>query len=155
MTLGATVVFLMGLGGCGDPGLPTPGIALVTATAGTTSLVSQTCDPAATLEMSSGPDLWSDPEVRVKLDEADTSQDINLSALAQSGRFLVGDQGVVDRISGPFAVRLYSAGGAPVGAVVFDGAPTPGHGLVVLRNGDSDASVVDAADVERLNRPAC
>ncbi|GIG21315.1 hypothetical protein Cch01nite_20390 [Cellulomonas chitinilytica] len=143
------------LGGCADPGLPTPGIALVTAADGTTSVVSLTCEPASTFELSLGTDLWSEPDVEVELDAPGSRQEISLPAIADSGTVVAGDQQVVDEMSGPFAVRLYGDGGAPVGAVVFDGTPEAGHGSVVLNNGDSEPSEVEAADVARLNQPAC
>jgi hypothetical protein len=143
------------LGGCGDPGLPTPGIALVTDADRTTSVVGLTCEPASTLELSLGSNLWSKPDVKVELDTPGSSQDISLSAIADTGAFLIGDQQVVDEMSGPFAVRLYDDGGAPVGAVVFDDVPDAGRGFVVLHNGDSEPTEVDAADVARLNEPAC
>ena len=142
--------------GCGDPGLPSPGVALVSGSDGARSIQAETCGPPDGIKFSPGNDLWGDSTITLKFSDRGTaSHTVDLPDAALSGSFVQGDQADLDALRAPFSVRLTDEGGSTWAVVNFSEYPAEGTAALVVTNGDSAPTVVDIADVDRLLKPDC
>ena|SRR5689334_11186828 len=151
----STVGFSL-VAGCGDPGLPSSGVALVSGFDGARSVRAETCGPPARIEFSPGVDPWADPTITLRFsDVATTSHTVDLRDAAASGTFVYGDQDELDDLGAPFSVRLSAEDGTTWAVVSFSDFPAEGTAALVVKEGDSATTVVDSTEVGRFLDPAC
>lgn len=125
---------------CGDPGLPTPGLALANDRDGDVAVVVQTCEEFTALELGPGDDFWGRQTVVLQTDEPERHAVVDLVD-AEGVSFRTGSATALAALRAPFFVRVLAPEGGVVAIAAFDRMPDPGRALAVQPG--EDPSLVD------------
>lgn len=139
---------------CGDPGLPTPGLALVADRDGEVAVVVQACEEFTTIELGPGDDFWWRETVVLQTDKPERRARVDLRD-AEGWSFRTGSAAALGALSVPFFARVMAPEGRVVEVAAFDRTPEPGRALAVQPGEDPPLVDVPEGDLADLLAEAC
>jgi len=140
------------LAGCGEPGLPTRGIALETMQDGHRMLVIEACSPVTRVDLGPGADVYGKRTVSIDLDGDAKSVQVALDVTGESS-FSVGDARTLAALRAPFFVRVKGANGDASITTYYAHEPSPGYASTML--GGNNTSNTDVPIGELNVEPDC